>query len=408
MIDTDRPYFFLRPLLAADCGWVALDWHAGDPLTTKSIDLKRYFIESGAAPLASMLPLVTPIDPEYLEDNTFLDGFDNRQVVFVLPASCAENEAVLDRCKEIHTKGKHIGLRLDRANLLHHVPLAAFDTLCLDAAFARQELSAADLTYAKDAGFRKIATPVNSHEMFGWLSGQGFDWYDSQFLTKRKHPSGVEPDMTRLKLLKLFNLVHQDGDTREIEGIFREEPKLSYNLLRLVNSAAVGARSTISNFGQAIALLGRRQLQRWLQLLIYANNLSDGNAPNPLMQLAAARGRQMELLSAEIDPPPGLPELTDNAFMTGLFSLLDILINMPMSEILAELPLHSEVEDALSSPDDDGILGQLLSGVIAGESGDYAKAASIFSCLGISAAAHAKSQVAALYWACRINIENAG
>ncbi|MBL0207879.1 MAG: hypothetical protein IPP84_07880 [Propionivibrio sp.] len=149
-------------------------------------------------------------------------------------------------------------------------------------------------------------------------------------------------------------------------------------------------------------------MQRWLQLLIYANNLSDGNAPNPLMQLAAARGRQMELLSAEIDPPPGLPELTDNAFMTGLFSLLDILINMPMSEILAELPLHSEVEDALSSPDDDGILGQLLSGVIAGESGDYAKAASIFSCLGISAAAHAKSQVAALYWACRINIENAG
>ena len=89
MIETDRPYFFLRPLLAADCGWVALDWHAGDPLTTKSIDLKRYFIESGAAPLASMLPLVTPIDPEYLEDNTFLDGFDNRQVVFVLPASYA-------------------------------------------------------------------------------------------------------------------------------------------------------------------------------------------------------------------------------------------------------------------------------------------------------------------------------
>ena len=69
----------------------------------------------------------------------------------------------------------------------------------------------------------------------------------------------------------------------------------------------------------------------------------------------------MELLSAAIDPPPNIPELNDNAFMTGLFSLLDVLINLPMREILAELPLQGEIVDALISPDDGGVLGQVLS-----------------------------------------------
>jgi EAL and modified HD-GYP domain-containing signal transduction protein len=242
--------------------------------------------------------------------------------------------------------------------------------------------------------------------MFGWLTEKKFDWCDSHFLTVRNPLAGPEPDLTRLKLLKLLNLVRQDGDTREIEGIFREEPKLSYNLLRLVNSVAVGARTRISNFSQAIAILGRRQLQRWLQLLIYADNLANGNAPNPLMQLAAARGRLMELLSVAIEPEPDIPDLSDNAFMTGLFSLLDVLINLPMKEILKELPLQPEVVDALNSPADDGIFGQLLSAIIAGESGNFSDAEAIFSGLGISPATHAKSQVTALYWAARINIDN--
>ena len=176
-------------------------------------------------------------------------------------------------------------------------------------------------------------------------------------------------------------------------------------MLRLINSVAVGARTKISNFSQAIAILGRRQLQRWLQLLIYADNLADANTPNPLMQLAAARGRQMELLSAAIKPPNGTPELTDNAFITGLFSLLDVLINMPMDAILKELPVHDDVAKALST-DHGGILGQLLSAVIAGESGDLTVAEAVLSELSISPATHASAQVQALYWANRINVEN--
>lgn len=400
------PYFFLRPILAADCSWVALDWQSTDPLATDANDLVRSFAESAAAPLADMMSMVMLVNPANLDRKEFVSGFDPSQVVFVLPGSSLESPNILERCKQLRTQGNRFGLQLDSTAHLRKVPVAVFDYLCLDANFARQEMSVADLAYAVDAGFQNIATNVSTHEMFRWLSEKGITWSSSQFLSARDPQLGNEPDLTRLKLLKLLNLVRNDGDTREIEGIFREEPKLSYNLLRLVNSVAVGARTKISSFSQAIAILGRRQLQRWLQLLIYANNLAGGNAPNPLMQLAAARGRQMELLCGAIEPKPDIPDLCDNAFMTGLFSLLDILINLPMSEILKELPLEDEVVDALKSPVRSGILGQVLSAIIAGESGHFAESESILSGMGISTAVHAKSQVTALYWAARINMEN--
>ncbi len=401
-----EPYFFFRPVLAPDHSWAALDWQAQSLQETAPSAFIRCFSDSAAAPLAGMLPLVTPIRPDFLLQNDFFKAFEADPVVFVLPDSCLQNEQVIAQCKAWRDRAKPLALQIDHVEILRKIPLAAFNTIRFEAAFARQEFSALDLIYANDASFRKIATSVDSYEMAGWLAGKGIEWSDSHFLTSPNPALGKDPDFTRLKLLKLLNLVKQDGDTREIEAIFREEAKLSYNLLRLVNSVAVGARTKISNFSQAIAILGRRQLQRWLQLLIYANNLADGNAPNPLMQLAAARGRQMELLSAAIEPIPDIPELNDNAFMTGLFSLLSVLINLPMGEILKELPLQDEVVEALNNPGDDGVLGHLLTAITAGEAGDFAHAAKILGELGISPAIHAKSQVTAYYWASRINIDN--
>ena len=398
-------FYFFQPILATDRSWVALDWCSSQAVEKESQQLIRCFTEAKAAPLANMLPLVTRIHPALLEQTAFIDEFEPRQLIFILPEESLENSVTMARCKALRAQGNRLGMQLESAQRLRQIPLVAFDHLQIDAALARKQLSAADMSYANDAGFRKIATNVSSHEAFGWLAENKFDWSDGRFLSMRNPNASKEPDLARLKLLKLLNLVKQDGDTREIEAIFREEPKLAFNLLRLVNSVAVGARTKVSNFSQAIAMLGRRQLQRWLQLLIYADNLAESNTPNPLMQLAAARGRQMELLSAVIKHQDSTPELTDNAFITGLFSLLEVLINMPMHEILKELPVHDEIAEALTA-ERGGTLGRILAAVIAGESGNYAAAETIFSELSISPSTHSRAQVQALYWANRINIEN--
>lgn len=92
--------------------------------------------------------------------------------------------------------------------------------------------------------------------------------------------------------------------------------------------------------------------------------------------------------------------------MTGLFSLLDILINLPMSDILKELPMHDFVVEALLSPGNGGLLGALLAAVTAGESGNFKAAEAAYEKLGIDAMTVAKAQAAAYYWASRINVEH--
>lgn len=397
------PYSFLHPLLAPNRAWAALDWQAGSTEAITGADLTRCFTDSGAASLAAKMPFVLSIEPDWLGQSEFIQKFEANQAIFVLPANSLDDVATVDRCRELRKHGHHCALRVENAEVIRHVPVAAFNYLEFAADFARHQLPALDLIYTGQAGFHRIARGIGSHALFDWLAGKHFELCDSAFVTVRDPEAGKEPDLLRLKLLKLLSLVAQDADTREIEEIFREEPKLSYNLLRLVNSVAVGAKTTIGSFHQAIAILGRRQLQRWLQLLIYANQLAHTSEPNPLIQLAAARGRQMELLAGAIEPAIDTPDFGETAFMTGIFSLLDVLLHLPMKEVLDTLPLKDAIREALESRQ--GILGHLLGAIIAGESGNFTAAADTLAQIGISPIRHAKAQTAAFFWASGINLD---
>lgn len=131
----------------------------------------------------------------------------------------------------------------------------------------------------------------------------------------------------------------------------QREPDLTLDLLRLTNSAASGLTTWITSLRHAISVLGRRQLQRWLQLLIYAN-ADSGKAgksmlgASPLLQLAATRGRLMELLAERVQA--GNREFADQSFMVGILSLMPTLLGMKMPEILAQLPFAQRVRLALT------------------------------------------------------------
>ena len=240
-----------------------------------------------------------------------------------------------------------------------------------------------------------LATEVHSQNDRDWVLNNGSTLSTTEFLLARMN-TGKKADMSRVKLLEMLALIAEDADTAKLEAIFRQESKLSYSLLRLVNSAAVAPRNPITSFGQAINLLGRRQLQRWLQLLVYADP-NNGQHPNPLLQKAAARGRQLELLAPHLNPLPEAENLDDAAFMVGTFSLLDILLNMSTKEILQQLPLAPVVHDALA--EHAGGLGQLLSAIDAAEAGELKRAAGKLSELGISGDVYREAQLTSYSWA---------
>jgi len=245
-----------------------------------------------------------------------------------------------------------------------------------------------------------VATGVQNHSDRDWAHGNACTLCSGEYLMTRAAP-GKKADTTRQKMLRLLALIAQDADTAELDQIFRQESKLSYSLLRLVNSAAIAPRTPITSFAQAINMLGRRQLERWLQLLIYADPENDHH-PNPLLYKAAVRGRLMELLVTGLKtPPPELPNLADAAFMIGSFSLLDVLLNMPMAEILQQLPLASVVNDALAHHG--GTAGKLLQALEAADRRNLPAAGKILEELAIAPTRFVDAQMQALSWAGRIH-----
>lgn len=245
-----------------------------------------------------------------------------------------------------------------------------------------------------------VATDVHTHNDREWILNNACVLSTCEFLQTRSTPN-AKADITRLKLLKLLTLIADDADAGALDTIFREEPKLSYSLLRLVNSAALSPGSPITSFTQAITLLGRRQLQRWLQLLVYSDP-NNGQHPNPLLQKAAARGRLFELLARHITPQLPPEQLADTAFMIGTFSLLDVLLGMSMPEIMRQLPLLDVAQKALV--EHAGGLGQLLAAVTAADKHDLKAASVMLGELGIDSNDYFAAQLEAYGWASKIHV----
>jgi EAL and modified HD-GYP domain-containing signal transduction protein len=243
-----------------------------------------------------------------------------------------------------------------------------------------------------------VATDVHTHNDRDWVLNNACTLSTGEFLLTRPTANN-KPDITRLKLLKLLSLICEDADTGALDAIFREEQKLSYSLLRLVNSAAISPPSPITSFTQAINLLGRRQLQRWLQLLVYSDP-NNGQQPNPLLQKAAARGRLLELLAARLPQSELTENLDETAFMVGTFSLLDVLLSMPMPEILHQLPLPDVAGKALGTHE--GSLGHLLGVIDAADKRDLTTAAQRLKGLGMDGDTYLDAQLEAFSWAGKI------
>jgi len=198
----------------------------------------------------------------------------------------------------------------------------------------------------------KVETPEQFRQAkdLGIRLFQGYHFAHPEMLTaKRSKPA-------KLALLRLLSLAMDDAETKDIEEEFKHHPSLTVNLLRLVNSAAMSRRQVVTSLRHALVLLGRRQLRVWLQLLLYTSDRENQSLNSPLLQLAATRGKLMEQLAARDGGTQSA--LKDLAFMTGILSLMDVVLEMPLAEILQELNVPVPVQAALLRRE--GALGAML------------------------------------------------
>ncbi|RMC95299.1 EAL domain-containing protein [Aquitalea palustris] len=238
----------------------------------------------------------------------------------------------------------------------------------------------------------RIAERVETHEQYHLCKELGMDGFQGYYFAKPETLSARVIHPTFSNALELLNLLRMDADLRQVEQILKRDVALSFKLLRYVNSAAAGLNTTISSFSHAVTVLGYKKLYRWLTLLLVTAS-DDGRAPPALQKTAVTRGRFMELLGEQL----GLNhDDCDNLFIVGMFSLLDVLFDMPMPNILEHLQLPVPLIEALSERK--GQMGALLQLTCSCEDGQLAGVVELSAQLKLSAEQLNQAHVAALAW----------
>lgn len=186
-----------------------------------------------------------------------------------------------------------------------------------------------------------IAEKVETAEQFEQVAALGVKLFQGYWFAKPTLVKGQTLRASQATLIQLINLVRQQASTSEIEEVLKHDPTLSFNLLRFINSSGFGLSVEITSFRHAVMILGLKKLFRWAALLMITSR--DGGAPPAVASMAVVRGRLMELLAGEVLGP----EECDNAFVVGVFSLLDTMLGMPMDKALSAVALPTVVVEAL-------------------------------------------------------------
>lgn len=343
------------------------------------------FINCDAALLLSDLPELLPPEKIVLEV---------LETVEITPE-------IVERCAELKRHGFMIALDDFTHEVERWRPLLLLtDIVKVDLTQLDRHQLLATTKALKNYPLRLLAEKVDSREMAEVCKNLGYDYFQGYYFARPAVLSGQKLGQSQAALMRLLALVLQDAETDDLENALKQQPGLAFNLLRLTNSVATGVRMRVTSLRHAIAILGRRQLQRWLQLVIYTN--PDGkDFPSPLMHLAATRGRLIELLAARIKPDD--KDFAGHAFLTGIMSLMPALLGTPMSNVLQGLPLDNHVTDALLNHSGD--LGALLSLAESLENQDYESSRLLAQRLGLSVSTVNTGLAQALAWASNIGVE---
>ena len=208
-----------------------------------------------------------------------------------------------------------------------------------------------------------LAEKVETLEEFEQCKQLGFKYFQGYFFSnpevvKAKNLSPAQMTLAEL----LYETSMAEVDLPKITQIFERDVNLSYKLLRYTNSPTFKRRAEISTIKQAIMVLGHYELKKFLSLLFAAQ--TDSSKPDELLKMTMIRARFCESM-AKTDAN----EDSGKAFLTGMMSLIDAILDEPIEKVMEQLPLANEIKQALI--DQEGKLADFLSLAKAYERGEW-------------------------------------
>jgi c-di-GMP-related signal transduction protein len=231
---------------------------------------------------------------------------------------------------------------------------------------------------------RLLAEKVENHADFVAARDQGFVYFQGYFLRRPEMMTTHDVPANALNYVRMLQAVSAaELDVPEIERLIKTEASICYRLLRYMNSAKFGFKSEIHSVRHALAILGDREVRRWVRLIATVG--AGKEKSSDLVLCALVRARFGELLS------PLMSHGDSDLFLLGLLSMLDVMLETPIAEILNKIPLDSETKAVLRG--EPSLLRPIYQLMLAHESGEWDAAREICDRLQLDGDA-----VAASYW----------
>ncbi|MCR4943775.1 MAG: HDOD domain-containing protein [Clostridium sp.] len=198
-----------------------------------------------------------------------------------------------------------------------------------------------------------LAEKIENEEEYEEAINLGYSYFQGYYFSKPVIVSGKDIEVKNLNCFNIMvELLNPDFSIDVVEDIIKSDVGISYKLIKFLNSSAFGFKQEITSIRQAIMMIGRKELKKWLSLLAISEIQGESNEQVTVVSIMKARF--CELIAMNV-----VGDKSANAFLTGLFSNLDIFINKDMEEIIDEIPtLSEEVKMALLGKEN--VLGDIL------------------------------------------------
>lgn len=334
------------------------------------------------------------VDFDMLMDEV-LELLPKEHIVIELLESIVPSPALTERCLALKEAGFILALDDHEYSPDFAELYAIVDIIKIDLLLTPLEALPDIIERLRPYPCKLLAEKVESVELFTACHALGFDYFQGYYFARPDILKKKKMDANAATLLKLMRLLAEDASIEDIELAFRNSPTLAYKLLMIVNSVGFGNRNKIQGVRHAIAMTGRLQIKRWLQLALFAADGEDA-FEHPLLDMAATRAGLMEQLALVHPNLLGDEESPERAFMTGILSLMEKIYNISIEELIVNLNLNEEVASALM--DRTGYYGGLLQILEYIEDLDMLSASAELTTIGIDPNSMLDIQMRAFNW----------
>ena len=274
------------------------------------------------------------------------------------------DDEVISACKRLKDAGYKLAIDdfCDQENLQPFLKLA--DIIKVDFLQIEKEKTKKIIEKYSDGKIKFLAEKLVTQDIYRKARSYGYHYFQGYYFSRPAILTGRRIAGSRARYLDLLRgLSKQNFDIDKIELILKHDISLSYRLLRYINSAFFGLRQKISSVRHALIMLGEIELKKWISVVALASLIED--KPSELFVQSLIRAKFCELIASFSN----LSEYSDKAFLMGMFSLLDAMLNQPLPKLLLDLPIDEEIRNALMGQSNS--LGKLLGCCMAYERGDW-------------------------------------